>query len=74
MSTLKTVLRIGGILIVVVGGMFLPLRNYVFDKGDLNAFADVAELGGFTSAAFAIIAVGLVLFALSFLVRGDLTD
>jgi hypothetical protein len=57
-----------------VGGMFLPLRNYVFDKADQNAFADVAELGGFVETGFAITALGLVAFGLSFLVRGDLTD
>jgi hypothetical protein len=34
--------------------MPLPIRNYVFDKGDLDAFADVAELGGFGTTAFVI--------------------
>ena len=74
MSNVKTILRVGGILVAVVGGMFLPLRNYVFDKADQNALADVAELGGFVHAGLAIVVVGLVVFGLSFLVRGELTD
>jgi hypothetical protein len=74
MSTLKTVLRVGGGALAVIGVTFLPVRNYVFDKADQSAFADAAELGGFVRAGLAIILVGLVAFGLSFLVRGDLSD
>ena len=73
-SQLKTVLRIGGVLLMVLGVMFLPARNYVFDKGDQSAFADAVELGGFLHAALAMVVVGSVLFGLSFLIRGDLSD
>ena len=71
---LKTVLRVGGVVIMVVGGFFLPIRNYVFDKGDLSAFHDVGELGVFVWPALWLILVGLVLLGLSFLVPGELSD
>ena len=74
MSNLKTILRIGGVAIVMLGLMLLPARNYVFDKGDLSAFHDVRELGAFTWVGFCLIFVGLVAFALSFVVRGELSD
>jgi hypothetical protein len=34
----------------------------------------VTELGGFTVVAFGLIVVGLVAFAVSFIVRGELSD
>ena len=74
MNTSKTVLRVGGVVLVVIGLMFLPVRTYVFDKGDQSAFGDVAEIGGFGQAALAMILVGSAAFGLSFLVRGDLSD
>jgi hypothetical protein len=74
MSKLKTVLRVGGAAIVAIGLMFLPVRNYVFDKHDLSAFHDVAELSAFVQAALVLIIVGLVAFGLSFLIRGELSD
>jgi hypothetical protein len=74
MNNLKTVLRIGGIVIAVMGLMFLPSRNLVFDKGDLSAFSNWADVGVFVRSGFGLIVVGLVVFGLSFLVRGDMTD
>ncbi len=74
MSNLKTVLRVGGVVLVLIGLMFLPVRNYVFDKGDLSAFDDVTETGGFLQVALGLVIVGLVSFGLSFLVRGEMSD
>lgn len=67
-------LRIGGILIALTGLMFLPSRNFVFDKGDLSAFENWADVGVFVRSGFGSIIVGLVAFGLSFLVRGHMTD
>ena len=74
MSTLKTVLPVRGIVLVMIGLMFLPSRNYVFDKGDQSAFVDVTELGAFVETAVAMIAVGAVTFGLSFIIRGRSSD
>jgi hypothetical protein len=72
MSTLTTILRVGGVVAAAVGLMFLPVRNYVFDKGDLSAFHDASELGTMLGFALGLIAVGLLAFALSFAIRGGL--
>ena len=74
MDNLKTVLRIGGIFTAAAGGLCLPFPNYVFDKGDLSRFHNLADAGVFTWMGLGLIAVGLVGFGLSFLVRGDMTD
>ena len=74
MINVKTVLRIGGVVILAIGLMFVPVRNYVFDAGDLSAFDDVTELGGFVWVAVLMIVVGLVAIGLSFLVRGEMSD
>lgn len=74
MSTLKTVLRVGGVLVAAVGLMFLPVRNYVFDKGDQSAFHDASELGAMLGFAGGLIAVGAIAFALSYAIRGDVGD
>jgi hypothetical protein len=74
MSNFKTVLRVGGMALVGLGVMFLPVRNYVFDKRDLSAFHDVTELGVFVQTALGLILVGLVAFGSSFLIRGDGSD
>ena len=74
MDNLKTGLRIGGIVIAAMGLMFLPSRNFVFDKGDLSAFENWADVGVFVRSGFGLIVVGLVVFGLSFLVRGRMTD
>jgi len=74
MNNLKTGLRIGGILIAVIGLMFLPTRNFVFDKGDLSAFHNWSDVGAFARTGIALLVAGLVVFGLSFLVRGEMTD
>lgn len=51
MSTLKTALRVGGILVALIGGLCLPVPNYVFDKGDLSAFHNLADLGALFRSA-----------------------
>ena len=74
MNRFKTSLRIVGIMIAAIGLMFLPSRNFVFDKGDLSTFHNWADVGVFVYMGFGLIAVGLVLIALSFVIRGNLTD
>lgn len=67
-------LRVGGVLVAAVGLMFLPVRNYVFDKGDQSAFHDASELATMVGVALGLIVVGLLAFALSFAIRGELSD
>ena len=74
MSHLKTTLRVGGIVVAAAGALFLPVRSHVFNKADLSAFHNWAAVGVFASAGVILIVVGLVAFAVSFLIRGDLTD
>ena len=42
---LKTALRIGGIVIALMGLMFLPSRDYVLGRSDLSAFHNWADVG-----------------------------
>jgi hypothetical protein len=70
MSKLKTVLRVRGIVLVALGAVFLPVPNYVFDRGETSAFHNLADIGVFTKLGLAAIAVGLVVFGLSFLMPG----
>lgn len=74
MINLKTLVRIGGIVIAAIGVVFFPSRNYVFDKGDQSTFHNLADSGVFASVGLALIVVGLLAVGLSFLVRGDLSE
>ena len=74
MDRLKTFLRISGILIAVLGLMFLPSRNFVFDKGDLSTFNNWADAGVFVHVGWGLVVVGAVVVGLSFFIRGDLTN
>ena len=73
MSTLKTALRVGGILVALIGGLCLPVPNYVFDKGDFSAFHNLADLGAFAQIGLALIVVGLLAFGLSFAVPAEMS-
>ena len=74
MDRFKTLPRIVGIVIAAMGLMFLPSRNFVFDKGDLSTFHNWTDTGVFVYVGGGLIAVGLVLIGLSFFIRGNLTD
>jgi hypothetical protein len=74
MDRFKTFLRIAGIVIAAIGLMFLPSRNFVFDKGDLSTFNNWADVGVFAYMGGGLIAVGVVLIGVSFFIRGKLTD
>ena len=74
MTSFKTFLRVCGIVIAGLGLMFLPSRNFVFDKGDLSTFNNWADAGVFVHVGLGLIVVGAVVIGLSFLIRGDLTD
>jgi hypothetical protein len=71
---LKTTLRIGGICLLLLGVSFLPFKDYVFSEGDLSVFNLWSQTGAFARYGLGLAAVGAVVFALSFLVRGELTD
>jgi hypothetical protein len=74
MDTLKTTLRVGGIVVAAAGGLCLPIQTYVFSKRDLSTFHNWADVGAFVQFGLALIAVGLLAFGLSFLVHGEMSD
>jgi hypothetical protein len=74
MDSLKTALRIGGIVIALIGLLFLPSRNSVFDKGDLSAFHNWADGGVFIRSGVGLIVIGSLLFGVSFFIRGEMTE
>jgi hypothetical protein len=74
MDAIKTTLRVGGIVVAAAGGLCLPARTYIVNKRELSTFHNWADLGAFTQFGLVLIAVGLVAFGLSFLVRGEMSD
>ena len=74
MDALKTTLRVGGIVTAAAGALCLPSQNYNFSKRKLSTFHNWADLGVFVQFGLVLIAVGLVAFGLSFLVRGEMSD
>lgn len=73
-SRLKTALRVGGLVTIVVGLMFLPDRSHGFTRRDSSAFSSVVDLGEFVPWGGACMAAGAVLFGASYLVRAGLTE
>ena len=71
---LKTVLRIGGTIVAAMGVGCLPIGYGISPKRDLSLFNNLADLGAFIQAGLILIAVGLLLIAASYAVRGELTD
>jgi hypothetical protein len=74
MDTLKTLLRVGGLVVAAAGGLCLPVQNYIVSKRNLSTFHNWADFGAFVQVGLVLIAVGLVAFGLSFLVRGEMSD
>jgi hypothetical protein len=54
--------------------MCLPIGIGVSHRRDLSVFYNIRDLGGFVQMGLALLAVGLIAFAMSFAVKGDLTD
>lgn len=73
-NNLKTTLRVGGVLVVAMGLMFLPTQDYTFTKRDLSAFSNIGDLGAFVSWGLALVVLGIAAIGASFLIRGDLSD
>ena len=71
---LKTTLRVGGVLLVAAGVMFLPLQDYTFTKRDLSAFNSLADLGAFVPWGLSLVVFGIAAIGASCLIRGDLSD
>jgi hypothetical protein len=61
-------------VIAAIGGMCLPIGIGVSHRRDLSVFYNIRDLGGFVQMGLALLAVGLIAFAMSFAVKGDLTD
>jgi hypothetical protein len=69
-SRLKALLRVGGILLMLIGGMFLPAcRGESGPKSTI--FNRIAITGAFPEPGMTMIVIGAVAFAASWLVRGD---
>lgn len=67
-------LRIGGIVVAVIGLMFLPDLSVVPNRRDTSAFNRLADLGAFVHRSPIFVVTGLIAFGASFLIRGDLSE
>ena len=68
---LKTLLRIGGILLVGLGVMFLPACRT--DSGPKTTiFNRMVGFGTLTDVGIILIGIGIIAFAASWLIPGDL--
>ena len=74
MSNIKTVLRVGGVALAAIGGLCFPVGLNVFQRGDLSKFHNIADTGVFVPIGLTLLAVGLISFGLSFVVRGEMGD
>jgi hypothetical protein len=69
-SRLKALLRIGGILLMLIGGMFLPgCRGELGPKSTI--FKRITITGMLAEPGMIMIVSGAVAFAASWLIRGD---
>ena len=69
-SRLRWLLRIGGILLLLVGGMFVPAcRGELGPKSTI--FNRIANTGTLAEPGLILIVVGAIAFAASWLVKGD---
>jgi hypothetical protein len=74
MRRVKTILRVGGIVIAAIGVLCLPLGFGVSPRRDLSFFNNLSDLGAFVGAGLALIALGLIAFGLSSFVRAETDD
>ena len=68
----KTVLLVGGVMVVVLGLTLLPLPVHVFTKRDLSAFSAVVDTRAFVWEGLACVALGLAIVGASFLIHVDI--
>ena len=73
-NRLKTVLRIGGIVVAGIGGMCLPIGFGDNPKRDLSLFNNLADLGAFVQIGLLLIALGLVVLGVSYAIPGEMSD
>ena len=66
---LKSALQLGGILIAVIGFVLLPVFQPHPEKA--TAFTVIRNLGPFTTWGLTLLIGGVLVIALSFLIRGD---
>jgi len=74
MSRLKHVLRLGGVVVAVIGLMCLPIGFRVSPKRDLSLFNNLADTGAFIATALVLIPVGLITIVLSYILPGELGE
>ena len=74
MSRLKLILRIGGVIVVLVGLMFLPVGYGNSPKRDLSVFHNIADMGSFIKTGFLLVGLGLIAVVLSFLLPGEMDE
>jgi hypothetical protein len=70
----KIWLRVGGVTVVSVGLMLLPVPHLGFAKRDLSGFSAIADAGEFTAWALGFIVTGSLAFVASFFIRGDVQE
>jgi hypothetical protein len=69
-SRVKALLRIGGILLMVIGLMFMPAWGRELGPKS-TIFSWIGLTGMFAKQGMLMIAIGAVAFAASWLIRGD---
>jgi hypothetical protein len=74
MGRLKARIRLAGILVLLLGGMFIPIGHGVSPKRDLSAFNNLADMGAFLTWAVALIGIGIVLIVVAVLLPGRFED
>jgi hypothetical protein len=70
MSRVKTILRVGGMIIVAIGIMCLPVAHAT-PKRDTSVFYNLADLDAFVRIGFSMIGVGLAALAISRAIPAD---
>lgn len=74
MGRLKAGIRLAGILVLLLGGMSIPIEHGVSPKRDLSAFNSLADMGAFLTWAVALIGIGIVLIVVAVLLPGRFED
>jgi hypothetical protein len=68
----KTVLRVGGTTIAMIGLLCIPVGLNVFQKSDLSVFHNIADLGVFVPMGVVFVTIGVVAIGLSSLIPGEM--
>jgi hypothetical protein len=61
-------------LVLLLGGMFIPIGHGVSPKRDLSVFNNLADMGAFLTWAVALIGIGIVLIVVAVLLPGRFED